>query len=77
MQYVGQTYKRVKDRFVGHYYNIEEASDTSVARHFSQNNHNGVFDLEISVLEFIKKPPKSEAGATIRNRTERRWIHLL
>ena len=77
MQYVGQTYKRVKDRFVAHFYNIEEASDTSVARHFSQNDHNGVFDLEISVLEFIKKPPKSEAGATIRNRTERRWIHLL
>ena len=36
-----------------------------------------ILDIEISVLEFIKKPPKSEAAAIIRDRIERRWIQLL
>ena len=78
LQYVGQTLRRVKDRFGGHFYDIELADDTkSVSKHFSSENHNGRFDLEISVLEFIKKPPRSEASKIIRDRVERRWIHLL
>lgn len=32
---------------------------------------------QISVLEFIRKPPKSPASIVIRNRVERRWMHLL
>ena len=49
----------------------------TVGRHFSHTSHNGLFDLEISVVEFIKKPPKSEAAQIIRDRVERRWIHVL
>jgi hypothetical protein len=68
----------VKDRFVHHFSNIANADATkTVGRHFSQRGHNGIFDLEISVLEFIKKPPKSPAAVTVRNRVEKRWIHLL
>ena len=33
--------------------------------------------MEIHVLEFIKMPPRSEAALNVRNRVERRWIHLL
>ena len=78
MQYVGQTLLRLTERFAGHQHSIREADDTkSVGRHFSQKDHKGTFDLEISVLEFIKKPPKSEAAQIIRDRVERRWIHLL
>jgi hypothetical protein len=78
MQYVGQTSLRVKDRFVHHFLDIEKGDKLkSLGRHFSQRDHNGVNDLEISVLEFIKKPPKSPAAILIRNRIETRWIHLL
>jgi hypothetical protein len=78
MQYVGQTSLRVKDRFVHHFLDIGKADKLkSLGRHFSLKDHNGVYDLEISVLEFIKKPPKSPAATIIRNRIERRWIHLL
>jgi hypothetical protein len=68
----------VKDRFVHHFLDIEKEDPLkTVSRHFSQAGHNGFYDLEISVLEFIKKPPKSPAATIIRNRVEKRWIHLL
>ena len=54
MQYVGQTSLRIKDRFVHHYYSIERPDLTKVVgRHFAARDHNGTFDLQISVLEFI------------------------
>jgi hypothetical protein len=40
-----------------------------VGKHFSGLEHNGINDIIIHVLEFIKMPPKS--------RVEKRWIHLL
>jgi hypothetical protein len=33
--------------------------------------------MEIPVLEFIQKPPRSPEAAIIRDRVEKRWIHLL
>ena len=69
---------RLKDRFVHHYRDIETADcEKSVSRHFSQPNHNGLKDLNISVLEFIKKPPRSPHAATIRLRVEKHWTHTL
>ena len=77
-QYVGQTLLRVKDRFVKHFYDVEKYDRTkAVGLHFSQKDHNGINDIEISVLEFIKKPPRSPEAAIIRDRVEKRWIHLL
>ena len=49
----------------------------SVGKHFSLPAHRGIDDIEISVLEFIKKAPKSPAAVIIRDRIERRWIHQL
>ena len=78
IQYVGQTLLRIKDRFVHHFRDIEVADkEKSVGKHFSQDNHNGIKDVQISVLEFIKKPPRSPQAAVIRNRVEKRWTHLL
>jgi len=78
IQYVGQTHLRLKDRFGGHYTDIKSCNLTkTVSRHLTTNGHNGIFDMTISILEFIKKPPKSQASLTIRNKVERRWIHLL
>ena len=78
MQYVGQTLLRIKDRFVHHFRDIELMDkEKSVSKHFSQGSHNGVKDVQISVLEFIKKPPRSPQAVVIRNRVEKRWTHLL
>ena len=77
-QYVGQTLLRVKDRFVKHMYDIENGDkQKAVGLHFSRLDHNGTKDLEITVLEFIKKPPRSPEAVKIRDRVEKRWIHLL
>ena len=33
--------------------------------------------MEITVLEFIKAPPKSPKAIIVRNRVEKNWTHLL
>ena len=77
-QYVGQTLLRIKDRFLKYFYDVENGDKTkAVGLHFSLPDHNGCKDIEISVLEFIKKPPRSPEAAIIRDRVEKRWIHLL
>ena len=77
-QYVGQTLKRLMDRFSDHLRSIVNGDqDKPVGKHFSQSDHQGVKDVSITVLEFIKKPPRSPAAITIRNRVERNWTHLL
>ena len=69
---------RVKDRFVKHFYDVETSKTTkAVALHFSQRDHNGINDMEISVLEFIKKPQRSPEADINRDRVEKRWIHVL
>ena len=78
IQYVGQTLLRIKDRFKAHFYTTEKPDLRQVvARHFSHASHNGIFDMQISALEFIKKAPRSPASSIIRDRVERRWMHLL
>jgi hypothetical protein len=65
-------------RFVHHYYSVDKSDETKpVGKHFSQMNQRGTDDMNIHVLEFIKKPPSSEVAAHIRNKVEKRWIHLL
>ena len=78
LQYVGQTLLRIKDRFKAHFYSIEKPDLLQVvARHFADKTHNGILDVNISALEFIKKAPRSPAAAIIRDRVERRWMNLL
>ena len=65
-QYVGQTKKRLKDRFIKHFLQTEKAQvEHTFARHFSQAGHNRVFDMNISVLECIRKASESEAAKII------------
>ena len=74
IQYVGQTLLRLKDRFVGHFGDINNSlQDKPVGKHFSQGNHRGIDDVRISILEFIKMPPRSPQAATIRHRVETKW----
>jgi hypothetical protein len=78
-QYVGQTKNAVKDRFKGHFYSIENPvkSDTSVGRHFSSNDHHGIKDVIIHILEFIQSPNETPSAARLRDDRELFWIHRL
>ena len=77
-QYVGQTLRRIRDRIYEHLRDIELSNhEKMVGKHFSSRDHTGEKDLEVHILEFIKKPPKSPQAGIIRDRREKRWIHLL
>jgi hypothetical protein len=77
-QYVGQTSLQLKKRFVHHFYSVDKSDQMKpVGKHFSSLGHNGIEDMIIHVLEFIKMPPKSGAASLVRNRVEKHWIHLL
>ncbi len=55
VQYVGQTSKRLKDRFAGHFGDIQrDVTDKPVSHHFNSPGHNGTKDMSIYVLEYIK-----------------------
>jgi hypothetical protein len=74
-QYVGQTYLRLKSRFVHHYYSVDKADSTKpVGKHFSQMDHRGTDDMRLRIHQ---KPPSSAVAAEVRNKVEKRWIHLL
>jgi hypothetical protein len=65
-RYVGQTSLRLKARFVHHNYSVDKKDLSKlVGKHFSQSDHRGTDDMKIHVLEFIKKPPTSEAGGKV------------
>ena len=62
-QYVGQTKRTIMARFQGHFYNVKTASQTdAVGLHFSQGDHKGVKDFQITVITFIKTNPESKFG---------------
>ena len=64
-QYVGQPLLRLQDRFVGHFGDIKRGDPTKPD------------DVEITILEFIKKPPRSPQAITISHRVEFKWTHTL
>ena len=62
-QYVGETLRRIKD--------IDQANkEKPLPKHEKS-------DIEVHILEFIKKSPRSLQALIIRNRVETRFIHLL
>ena len=75
-QYVGQTKHRLMDRFQGHYYNISKGIE-QIGRHYTSSNHEGIADLRIHILTFIKQSSKSEAGQLAWDKLELTWIHRL
>jgi peptide-methionine (R)-S-oxide reductase len=79
IMYVGQTKNTIKERFLAHFYSINnpKKSDTTVGRHFSKANHQGILDTSILVLEFIKAPPNTPAAQRLRDEKELMWIHRL
>ena len=77
-QYVGQTKRSIMQRFQGHFDKVKRAvPNDAVGSHFSQTNHRGVLDMNISVLTFITPHPDSKKGLETRLKYEKSWIHRL
>jgi len=77
-QYVGQTLLQLQERFSGHFGDIRRNDQTKpVGAHFTQAGHNRKSDIQITILEFIKKPPRSPQAIVIRHRVESKWTHTL
>ncbi len=75
---MGQTSKRIQHRFAGHFGDItRDNKEKSIPLHFNSENHRGIKDMQITILEFIKKSPKSQQASIIRLHREGHWTHLL
>ena len=64
------------DRFQGHLYNVKKGSE-QIGRHFTKPPHEGIKDLSIHILSFIKQASNSKAAKVARNHVELAWIHRL
>ena len=77
-QYVGQTGDSIHKRFSGHIGSIKRKDlKEDVGHHFNLPGHEGIKDLEITVLDFIHLVAKSTPGLKIRLQIEFNWIHRL
>ena len=76
IQYVGQTKRRLMERFQGHFYNVKKKQE-QIGRHFTSEHHEGTKDMRIHALSFIHQPGNSTAAAKARDKTELSWIHRL
>ena len=80
MEYVGQTSTSIKERFKNHFGQIKtknRSEETEVSRHFTQKDHDGLKDVEIFVLDYIYKHPKSNRANALRDCIEYNWINRL
>jgi peptide-methionine (R)-S-oxide reductase len=78
IQYVGQTKRRLMDRMREHFLTIKKADPYSpIGGHYNTNQHNGIEDVIIHILDFIACPPDSHKGKTLRDKIELNWIHRL
>ena len=76
IQYIGQTKRRLMDRFQGHFYNINSRNQKDVVgHHFNQPGHNGISDIEIHIVDFIHAHPESTKA--IRRTIERNWQYRM
>ncbi len=75
---MGQTSKRLKDRFGAHFGDIQrDVLDKPVPHHFNSVGHSGTKDMTIHVLEYIKKPPLSKQAQSIRLKRKTNWVEVL
>ena len=76
IQYVGQTKRRLMDRFRGRYYNVSKGTKQK-GRHFTSSNQEGIADSCIHIPTFIKQSSKSEAGQLALDKLELAWSYRL
>ena len=77
-QYVGQTSKKLRERFVNHFGNINNRRlNDPIGRHFLSPGHTGKKTLIIHIVGFIPAPHNSRIGKTLRDNLEREWMYKL
>ena len=78
IQYVGQTGRRLMDRFQGHFNVIaKNRNDSLISYHFNSENHTGHNDIVIHVLDFIAQDPINNKAKSLRIKIESNWIQRL
>ena len=77
--YVGQTGNTLKERLRGHFYGITSGRETEllVPRHFNQQDHHGLDDIEIYVLGFVHLNSHTKDAKRARLSLEGSWQHRL
>ena len=62
-QYVGQTGRRLLERFQGHFSGISRKErSTLISDQLTSNNHNGTMDMTIHILDFVFQNPESDSA---------------
>ena len=78
IQYVGQTKRRLMDRFQDHFYKIDKkVPNSDIGQHFNSPGHRGLADVEIHIVDFIHCAPESETARKLRYGIEKNWIFRL
>ena len=78
IQYVGQTKRRIMDRFQDHFYKISRnIQGSDIAQHFNSTDHQGLADVEIHIVDFVHCNPESERAKKLRHTIEKNWIFRL
>jgi len=75
-QYVGQTKRKLMERFQNHFYNVNKGVH-QIGRHFSAADHSGIEDIQITILSFLRQAPESSTSIQARNKVEMAWIYRL
>jgi len=77
-QYVGQTSKKLRERFIFHFGNINNRRlNDPIGRHFSSTGHTGRKTLTIHIVAFIPAPYNSTVGKSLRDNLEKTWMYKL
>ena len=77
-QYVGQTKRKLKERIREHIYHVQKSTNISdVSYHFNHNEHCGMKDMRVYILDFIYAHPDSKRAKSLRNTIEFNWIQKL
>ncbi len=77
MQYVGQTKRTPGERSREHFRDIQKKSPKLLSVHLNSRGHNGITDISISILSFIRQTPNSLSAQKARDRMEMFWYNQL
>ena len=77
-QYIGHTKCTLSERMCEHFRYISQHNRThSVGRHYNSEDHSGLSNVTLHVLQFGRKYPDSKESLNIRLDQEQLWIHRL
>ena len=66
------------DRMREHFLSVTKADpNLIIGSHFSTDPHNGIDDISITILDFIRAPPDTELAKIMRDQMELKRIHRL